>query len=328
MIRVGASLSYLLALASAPVAVLAVSDEPPAFRQTLDDAWWTGPLLAASPSTLPQGHVLIEPYLYDSIAYAEYGNSGSRRTLAEQNDYGSLTYILYGLLDTTTVGLIPRFGFNEFSGGDSSSSPQVADTTLQATYRLSRYLDYGFLPATSIVLGETVPTGRYDRLGDHSSNGLGSGAYTTTLSLYSQYYLWTPNGRILRARLDVAESWSSKVSIDGTSVYGTAQGFRGRAYPGNSMTLDSAWEYSMTRDWVAAVDFVYVDSGSTRVAGAYARAMKTQLELGTSNSLSVAPAIEYNWSSTAGVIVGAKWVAAGHNTTAAIVPVAAINLVF
>jgi len=37
-------------------------------RQSLDDAWWTGPMLAPSAATLPRGHFLIEPYFYDVIA--------------------------------------------------------------------------------------------------------------------------------------------------------------------------------------------------------------------------------------------------------------------
>jgi hypothetical protein len=32
-------------------------------RQALDNAWWTGPMLAPSAATLPRGHFLIEPYL-------------------------------------------------------------------------------------------------------------------------------------------------------------------------------------------------------------------------------------------------------------------------
>ena len=34
-------------------------------RQSLDDAWWTGPAVAYSARSLPQGHLLIEPYLFD-----------------------------------------------------------------------------------------------------------------------------------------------------------------------------------------------------------------------------------------------------------------------
>ena len=35
--------------------------------QSREDAWWTGPMLAPSGATLPQGHALIEPYLFDVV---------------------------------------------------------------------------------------------------------------------------------------------------------------------------------------------------------------------------------------------------------------------
>src|ERR1700732_2983767 len=73
-------------------------------RQSLDDAWWTGPMLAPSAATLPRGHFLIEPYLYDGIA-------------AHSNGFGSLTYVNYGLLDRLTVGVIPTSGFDQVSHG-------------------------------------------------------------------------------------------------------------------------------------------------------------------------------------------------------------------
>ena len=56
--------------------VVAGASEPAAGRQAMADAWWTGPLLAASASTLPQGHFLVEPYIYDVITW----NTASRAT--------------------------------------------------------------------------------------------------------------------------------------------------------------------------------------------------------------------------------------------------------
>jgi hypothetical protein len=319
----------------APIATVVASDDAPFARQSLDDAWWTGPLLAASPATLPQGHVLVEPYVYDSMINGQYDSMGGRHAAPRQNEYGSLTYLLYGLTDATTIGVIPRFGFNAPSQGPSSSGIGISDITAQGAFRLSRFLDRGWLPAMSLVVAETLPTGRYDHLENRPSDGLGAGAYTTTVSLYSQYYLWMPNGRILRTRLNVSQSWSNEVGIEDTSGYGTSQGFRGHASPGNSLTIDSAWEYSATRNWVAAIDVAYVDTGSTRVVGSYPQALNggsvpasVRSESGASRSLSLAPAIEYNWTSTVGIIVGAKWVVAGHNTSAYVAPVAAINLVF
>jgi hypothetical protein len=328
------AVGVLAASLFAPPAVDA-SDEMAVVHQSLDEAWWTGPLLAASPATLPQGHVLVEPYVFDSITTGQFDSGGERHATPRQNDYGSLTYLLYGLTDAITFGVIPRFGFNEPSQGPASSAIGLGDVTAQASFRLSRFLDHGWLPAMSLVVGETLPTGRYDRLGERPSDGLGAGAYTTTVSLYTQYYLWMPNGRILRTRLDIAQSWSNAVGIEDTSVYGTTQGFRGHASPGNSLNVDSAWEYSVTQNWVAAIDVVFVDSGSTRVLGNYPKSLggasmlaDVETETGSSRSLSLAPALEYNWTSTVGVIVGAKWVAAGRNTSAAVIPVAAINLVF
>jgi hypothetical protein len=325
---------WLLALGVTSARVAQAAEDGPAPRESLEDAWWTGPLLAASPSTLPQGHLLVEPYIFDSIVDGEFDSTGARHSVARQDEYGSLTYLLYGLTDSTTIGLIPRFGFNSPSQGDGSSKVGIGDLTVQGNFRLSRYLDCGWLPAMSLVIGESLPTGRYDRLEDRPNDGFGAGAYTTTVSIFSQYYLWMPNGRILRTRLDVSQSWSSEVNIEGTSVYGTAQGFRGHASPGNSLTLDSSWEYSVTRNWVAAIDVSYLNSGSTRLLGDYPALSggmtpaSIQSESGWSQSLSIAPAIEYNWTSAVGIIVGAKWVFAGHNTSASVTPVAAINLVF
>jgi hypothetical protein len=319
-------LYWILALTIAhPVAADEPAEAAPTLRQALEDAWWTGPLLAASPATLPQGHVLIEPYIYDAITKQQFDNNGVRREIGRQSDYGSLTYLLYGLTDSTTIGLIPRFGYNNPGQG---ASVGVGDTTAQVSYRLSRFLDQGWLPAMAFVISETIPTGKYDRLSS-PNDGIGAGSYTTTLALYGQYYLWMTNGRILRTRINLSEGWSRYVGVEDASVYGTLQGFRGRAFPGNSFTFDSAWEYSVTRNWVAALDIVYSDSGPTTLVGHYAPTnpgVESRSE--SSNSISLAPAIEYNWTSTVGIIVGAKLVVAGRNTGAAVIPVAAVNLVF
>ena len=43
------------------------------------------------------------------------------------------------------------------------------------------------------------------------ADGFGAGTYSTNVGLYSQYFFWMPNGRILRTRLDV--SYSSQVLL-------------------------------------------------------------------------------------------------------------------
>jgi hypothetical protein len=310
-------------------------------RQSRDDAWWTGPLLAASPSTLPQGHFLIEPYVFDGIPDGRYDETGRRQPGPHQNDFGSQSYVLYGLVDTVSVGLIPRFGFDELSEGRSSSKVGIGDLTLQAQYRLTQFAEGGWVPTTALVLGETLPTGKFDRLGDRPADGLGAGVYTTTVSLYSQYFFWLPTGRILRTRLDVSYGFSGSAGIRDVSVYGTTQGFQGRVRPGDSILADGAFEYSLTRSWVLALDVAYEHDSNTRVAGldtqvvgldpqrsgAGGLSLPVELNSGTGHTWSLAPALEYNFNSRVGLIAGAKLTVAGRNATAEVIPVAAINIV-
>ena len=288
-----------------------------AVRQSLDDAWWTGPMLAPNATTLPRGHFLIEPYLYDVIA-------------AHSNGIGSLTYVNYGLADRATVGMIPTAGFNQVSNGPSSSGVGLGDLTLQLQYGLTKFHEGSWFPATAVTVQETLPTGKYDRLGDRPSDGLGSGAYTTTLALYSQTYFWLPNGRILRMRFNVSQSFSSNVSVEDVSVYGTEAGFRGHAKPGNSFYIDASWEYSLTRRWVLALDATYRHNWNTRVTGYNVldpNKPPILLNSGSGEVFAFAPAIEYSWKPTLGVLLGTRLIPATHNTPATITPAIAINFV-
>jgi hypothetical protein len=305
------------------------------YRQSREDAWWTGPILAAGASTLPKGHTLVEPYMFNVMSRGRYDDDGTRRSGPRRHSYGSLTYLLYGLVDDFTVGVIPRFGYNDVSDGPDSSGVGIGDFTVQGTYRLMQFHDGARTPTMSIVLQETLPTGKYDQLGARPSDGIGTGAYTTTLSLNSQYFLWMPNGRIVRTRLNLSYALADSASVEDVSVYGTGQGFRGRARPGRAFIVDSAWEYSMTRNWVLALDVVYEHDSSTTLsgfdpapAGSGAPPTRVQRRFGSSEVFTLAPAVEYNWNSQIGVIVGTVFTVAGRNASATLVPVMALNMVF
>jgi hypothetical protein len=306
---------------SAAAAGSSIPAPSPVVSQALDDAWWTGPMLAPSAATLPRGHFLIEPYLYDVTA-------------ARSNGFGTLSYVLYGLADRLTAGLMPTAGFNVVRGGPSSSGAGVGDVSLIGQYRLTQFQAGGWMPTTSVAVLESLPSGRYDRLGDRPSDGLGSGAYTTTLALYAQTYLWLPNDRILRLRLDLSGGFSNDVKVEDVSVYGTAAGFRGHARPGNFFAVDPSWEYSLTRSWVLALDVPYRHGESTRVsgfdvaeAGGGQNPSRVWLSSGPSDALGFAPAIEYSWKPNLGVLAGVRVIAGGRNTAATLTPAVAINIV-
>jgi hypothetical protein len=307
---------------------------PGAVRQSLDDAWWTGPMLAPSAATLPRGHFLIEPYLYDVAVLGHYDGDGVRRNAMRSHGFGSLTYALYGLADRVTVGVIPTTGYTEVSEGPNSTSIRLGDVSLLAQFRLTQFHAGHWIPTTSIVVQETFPTGKYDRLGDRPSDGMGSGAYATTVAFYAQTYFWLPNGRILRMRANVSQAFSNDVNVEDVSVYGTGTGFRGQARPGRSLFVDASWEYSLTRSLVLALDATYRRDGNTRVTG-YDRVgfgsgqnqSGILMDSGSAEAFGLAPAIEYSWSRNLGVLLGVRVIPAGSNTAATITPAVAINFV-
>jgi hypothetical protein len=313
------------------VTLTAAAQDSSGVRQSLDDAWWTGPMLAPSAATLPRGHLLIEPYLYDVITQSYYDHSGVRHSTPRANGFGNLTYINYGLLDRLTVGLIPTAGFNTVTGGPNSSGIRMGDLTVQAQYRLTKFSPGHWLPTMSVAVQEMLPTGKYDTLGDRPTNGLGAGVYTTTVAFYAQTYFWLPkNHRILRTRFNVLNGFSSSASVKDVSVYGTEQGFRGHAQPGRSVYIDNSWEYSLTRRWVLATDVTYRHDTNTRVAGynVLDPAPKSiLLDSGARDAFALAPAIEYSWSSKIGILLGVRLFPAGRNTSASITPAIAINYV-
>jgi hypothetical protein len=177
------------------------------------------------------------------------------------------------------------------------------------------------------MLQETLPTGRHDRLDTRPNDGFGNGAYATTVGLNSPTYFWTPNGRILRTRLNLAYTRSGYADVEGASVYGTPTGFAGRARPGDSFNVDLAFEYSMTRRWVAAIDLAYQRDAATTVSGVDAAGAAYERRSPVGQALILAPAVEYNFSPVLGVIAGARIVPAGRNTTASVTPVIAVNYV-
>jgi hypothetical protein len=115
---------------------LAVTEAPQ--RQGLDEAWWTGPLLASGASTLPRGHILVEPYLYDAKPFGRFDADGKRHSASDEDNIGSSSYLLYGVTDTLTAGFIPHLGYRR-AGGRWSQGLGLGDLTAQAQYRLLKY---------------------------------------------------------------------------------------------------------------------------------------------------------------------------------------------
>ncbi len=131
-------------------------------------------------------------------------------------------------------------------------------------------------------------------------------------------------------RLNLTQSFSNTATVRDVSVYGTSNGFRGTAKPGAEFASGIAAEYSLTQRWVLAFDAQFNHYWNTRVAGDVAAPDTPPAFLfnsGSRHSFAFAPAIEYNFSPTVGVLFGTRFIPSSHGTTSSVTPALAINYV-
>jgi len=270
------------------------------------EAWFTGSLHSTGATALPEGHFLAEPYLGEEIVKPQGGHASHT---AE-----SLTLLLYGVTDDFTVGLIPRFAWRD--------RPEPGDLTARLQYRLTAYDEASSMPSLAVALNQDFPTGKFDDLDRTNADGSGTGAYTTHVALLSDEYA-TVAGRPLRIRFDLSYGVSTSVGIENRSAYGTPEGFRGHASPGDTADATLAFEYSLSTGWAVALDASYDRGDSTRVEG-----LDIHTASGTGQSANLAPALEYNWTDNTGLIVGVQLPVWQSKSGRVILPMAALNCVF
>ncbi|MBA3667916.1 MAG: transporter [Sphingomonas sp.] len=274
----------------------------------MQSARWTGPLLASTPETLPQGHFYTEPYFFDVI-------SGGK------HHPGSSGYYQYGLAEDFTIGFQPDFAIGTES---PNRSPAIGDFKLLSQLRLTHFTPEHRVPSVAVILQEVIPTGKHDRLGP-LHEGHGSGSFATEVGVNVQYYFLLKNDRLLRARLNFLQRFPHGSDVEDRSVYGTGPGFRGHAKPGATTTFIGAVEYSVTREWVLALDVTRQSTTQTKVRGRYNGGPLIEQTSPSSHFVSFAPAVEYNWSDRTGAIFGLWVIPKGHNTPASITPALAIS---
>jgi hypothetical protein len=274
----------------------------------MKNARWTGPLLASTAETLPQGHFYTEPYFFDGISGGEHhpGTSG---------------FYQYGLTDNWTVGMQPFFSL-----GTQRYNREVAigDFKLLSQVRLSHFTPKHRVPSVALVTNLVIPTGKDDHLRALKS-GHGSGSFAPEIGVNAQEYFLLGNGRLLRARINVLHDFPLRTHVTGRSVYGTDPGFHGHARPGAKTTAILGAEYSLTDEWVLAFDVEGDHWGTTRLNGRDVNGLPINRTSPKSWDVGFAPAVEYNWSAKAGAIFGVWIVPKGHITQSSVTPALALQ---
>lgn len=278
--------------------------------------WFTGPLLAPSGTTFPKGHIGFQPYVFYTDDYGVYNNRWKRENLPDTHTVNPMTAIFIGLTDKMDLEIVLNYFSNSRNG---VSNHGFGDSSVEWGYQILKGVLHTATPDLKFTITEEFPMGKYENLNpaNNGTDATGSGSFETTFGLTFQKLWAFVGGHFLRARWNFSYTIPANVTLNGFSTYGGAANTSGRIKLGNHFGTDLAFEYTLTRNWVPAIDFAYTVSAKNSFSGnpgTTALGLSAPISTVSSESFSIAPAIEYNINGNMGVIAGVWFGVTGRNT--------------
>jgi hypothetical protein len=285
------------------------------FQNTPSDLpWLTGTLITPTSLTVPAGHFDIEAYLYATF---ETGNYNSHWHAKSQKTFLEITaqyWFEFGLTSWMDMEIVPTFAYNHCNhAGEWVWNDLIVMTDFQL-YRGSFAPNAILRPAVKLTFGEIFPVGKYQHLAADRlfTDEGGQGSFQTFIGLTIGQLFQFSEYHYLNLRAYAQYTIPSSVHMRGRNTYGGASETRGIVYPGQSLLTEIGTEYTLTKNWVLACDFIANWVKHTKFVG---ETGGTAMGQSSSAQFSLAPAIEYNWNSRVGIISGCWFTIAGRNST-------------
>ncbi len=278
------------------------------------DPWYTGPLLTPSASMMPPGYANTQFYAFVTQNYASFNED--RKSISFENDsfnFNPSDILQFGVTDSVDTTLSLQTQTNWLQG---RSAGGFGDLQWSVGFKIQSQTLY--IPKMKFSIQETFPTGAYEHLRSDGLDSTGGGAYTTSFSFAMTKIMFWSTPHPVNARLAIAYKLSTPVTVHNFNSYGGGYGTHGVVKKGNTFNADFGIEMSFNQHWVLATDVVYTMSGRTKFhgkPGVTESGTPASVGGGFSDSLSLAPAIEYNWSANLGILAGVQFSVYGRNST-------------
>lgn len=300
------------------------SQEVPA-DAAVQNQWFTGSLEAPSPALPKAGMLAIEPYFIDTSNTGAYNDDLRHYFVADNTrQVESVTVFKYAITDRLSIEALPTVSR---SWNTQTAYTGLGDLPTELEYRFNDENSRTGAPSVTAALGITLPTGQYQRL-RNPLDGQGSGAYMAKEGLLFQSLFDGPDHHPIRLRFYAAAYEALRnVTLRDISVYGTSSGFQGHVAPGIAEEAGIGGGIGLDQSWVLALDLVGNHGAGFDLRGRDTDGL-VDFRGANSSSVSVAPAVEYNWSGSMGIIAGVEFSAAGRNTPSYIAPQIALAMAF
>lgn len=278
--------------------------------------WFTGSLLPPAATNAPVGHLILAPFLGFTLTYGRYENNGRFQSTSNTYAINPFLEFFLGLTDHIGVDLYASF-ISNFKKGQTATHLQ--DTIILLGLQLAKDRPNSWIPDLRLCLQETFPTGNYQKLNPNKMgiDSTGQGTFQTGFNLIAQK-LFPLNRNFLLLKWTLAYLFPAPVHVKGYNTFGGGPGTSGKVYPGQTLLLYFSGEYSFSQRWVFAFDTFLQYQQKSPFSGTkgMSNGLPNTVGLPPTLQLSIAPEIEYNLSSTSGLLLafwGTIW---GRNAPA------------
>lgn len=298
------------------------------FNKQYPRPWFTGPLLCPAGYVVPVGHVNVQPYYYLSYATGAYSNSWRSEKIDTLRTQILQLPVKFGVIEKMDFGVVPQvIGQHR----QSQSSWGIADCIISAGWQLLNAKIQDPWPALKLAFRSSLPFGKYRHLDPKKmrTDIHGTGNYFPSVGLVGTKLYHLKGIHYVEFRFASFYAFATHVSVKGRSLYNAYNLKKGKVSPGDLITATFSIQYNFTRRVAFACDLFYKHQKKTKYAGPFNPHDPIVIGNKKSNdNISLAPALEYNFSQNLGLIGGCWLSVAGRNSLNFTSGVLALNAYF
>ena len=290
--------------------------------------WFTGPLLTPSGHVVPNGHYNIEPYEYVTTNYGLYDAQWQGHSTPKFYNLMTQISVQIGLPANFDFVFTPEWSWNHREEGASQWT--INDLTFGFDYQLYDHKKGSWWPSTKLAIRADLPIGKYQKLNPRllRTDIGGTGSWLPRIGIDFAHIFWWGGHVFFAPRLNFQYVIPTPVHVKGHNTYGGGHHTHGKVFPGQTFIALFGFEISLSQRWAIAGDINYVHLNKTRFKGHTGSTHGIPNKMGSpsSESWSLAPALEYNWNENYGIIAGVWFSVAGRHWPEFASGVIAVNI--
>ena len=300
----------LIACLCLPV-VLFSNEDDCGWPQKEYEPWFTGAILAPSPTTRAPRHSAFEVAIVGANRYGRYDAHWHRVKRPSIWSVGPYLGLQLGFTKILGVDFIGAMTSN-FCHGARTTHP--LDTILRLGFQVSKDKKDSWIPDFRILIQETFPSGHYEHFSPKKlgTDLTGNGSYQTGIHLAFQKLFRRSSCHPFRIRGSLGYFLPASVHVEGLNAYGGNNATLAKVRPGSYATAYLLFEYRLCYSWALGIEGNYRQG----MKGRAVRKQGGEVFAPQFSELSLAPQLEHTYSEHLASRLGG-WVSIiGKNTTA------------